>query len=173
LSAREYSLYSGEKNEYLEILVKEVLDGMISPKLAKLREGDYVEVDNPVGSFSLNEDLPKDKKHIFIGTGTGIAPYSSFVKTHYLKNYIVIHGVKTVEEAYGIDVFDRRKYIICTSQNESGDFNGRVTNFIKQKPYEKDASYYLCGNSNMIHEMLGILDEQGINRGNIFTEVYF
>ena len=32
---------------------------------------------------------------------------------------------------------------------------------------------YLCGNSDMIYEVYGILKAQGVSREQIFAEVYF
>jgi NAD(P)H-flavin reductase len=36
LNQREYSVYSGEQDGYLEILVREVTEGNVSPKLKRL-----------------------------------------------------------------------------------------------------------------------------------------
>jgi ferredoxin--NADP+ reductase/benzoate/toluate 1,2-dioxygenase reductase subunit len=32
---------------------------------------------------------------------------------------------------------------------------------------------YLCGNCDMIHDVFDILEKQGVNSDNVFTEVYF
>ena len=37
IHTREYSIYSAEKEDYLEILVKEVENGLVSPSLKKLK----------------------------------------------------------------------------------------------------------------------------------------
>lgn len=59
LNQREYSIYSSEKSDYLEILVKEVLDGNVSLQLKNSRPGDLLEVNGPFGSFRL-ESYEKD-----------------------------------------------------------------------------------------------------------------
>lgn len=41
---RDYSIYSAEGENFLEILVKEVDEGLVSKKLKKLKLGDLVEV---------------------------------------------------------------------------------------------------------------------------------
>ena len=41
LNQREYSVYSGEKDDYLEILVREVLDGNVSLQLKHCKPGSY------------------------------------------------------------------------------------------------------------------------------------
>src|SRR5690606_29851989 len=53
--SREYSIYSAEEGNNLEVLVKEVEGGYFSPKLKHLRPGDLVEVHGPFGKFGLDE----------------------------------------------------------------------------------------------------------------------
>ena len=55
LNQREYSIYSGEKDEYLEILVREVLDGSVSLQLKQCKEGHLLQVNGPFGSFGLEQ----------------------------------------------------------------------------------------------------------------------
>src|SRR5210317_312583 len=52
---RDYSIYSGVNDDYLEILVKEVKEGLVSKQLKKLKPGDQLEVDGPFGFFTLRE----------------------------------------------------------------------------------------------------------------------
>ncbi len=80
--SREYSIYSAENNENLEILVKEVEGGYFSPKLKHLKIGEQVEVHGPFGKFGLNEKHRNTHKHVFIASGTGIAPFHSMVKSN-------------------------------------------------------------------------------------------
>ena len=56
---REYSVYSGVDEPFLEILVKEVIDGWVSPKLRELKEGDDLMVEAALGYFGL-ADVPGD-----------------------------------------------------------------------------------------------------------------
>src|ERR1035437_10497890 len=78
---RPYSIYSGEEDPYLEFLIKEILSGDTSPFLRKLKPGDFVELDEPEGKFTIDEkDL--NKRIYLVGTGTGIAPFRSFIKTY-------------------------------------------------------------------------------------------
>ena len=44
---REYSIYSGEKDKYLEVLIKEVKDGTLTPKFKACSEGDQLIMDGP------------------------------------------------------------------------------------------------------------------------------
>jgi len=42
IDSREYSIYSGEKDDYLEVLIKEVMDGNVSRKLKRAAKGDVL-----------------------------------------------------------------------------------------------------------------------------------
>ena len=45
---REYSIYSGSDDEYLEVLIKEVTDGKVSKHLKNLKPGDMLNVEGPL-----------------------------------------------------------------------------------------------------------------------------
>ena len=51
LNQREYSVYSGENDDYLEILVREVLNGNVSLQLKQCNPGQLLQVNGPFGSF--------------------------------------------------------------------------------------------------------------------------
>ena len=80
LNQREYSVYSGEKDDYLEILVREVLQGIVSLKLKLCKPGQLLQVNGPFGSFGLETFDMLSRKLVFIASGTGIAPFHSFVR---------------------------------------------------------------------------------------------
>ncbi len=173
IHTREYSIYSGVTEDYIEILVKEVENGLVSPSLRKLQKGGFVVVEEPVGYFTISKNYPKGQKYVFIASGTGISPFHSFVKSHEQLNYTLLHGVKYSSEAYDSDVYENEKYKLCTSQDKKGDYNGRVTDYLKEHKFGKEVQYYLCGNCNMIHDVYDILEQQGVSTDNIHAEVYF
>jgi ferredoxin/flavodoxin---NADP+ reductase len=174
LQAREYSVYSGEQDDFFEVLIKEVQQGIVSKQLKQIKPGDPVNFENPVGYFVLkNEDIDK-RKFLFIASGTGIAPFHSFVKSYPGLDYKLLHGVKYAGEAYEKDTYDPEHLVICTSRDKKGTFYGRVTDYLRQNPVkDKDTLCYFCGNCEMIHEAYDILLNQGIPSENLFAEVYF
>lgn len=171
--SREYSIYSAEEGETLELLVKEVDGGYFSPKLKHLKEGDYVEIHGPFGKFGLDKKKLDSHKHVFIASGTGIAPFHSMVLSYPSLDYQIIHGVRYANEAYEKEHYDDDKFVICTSRDNSGDFQGRVTEYIKKTEFDKNTAFYLCGNSDMIFDAMEILKEKGFDRDNVNVEVYF
>ena len=169
---REYSVYSGEKDNFLEVLVKEVEDGSVSKQLKKLKVGDPIQVESAVGFFRIGkEDI--DKNLLFIASGTGIAPFHSFVTSYDDLNYTLLHGIRYASEAYESDIYENHRYISCVSKDNKGTFQGRVTDYLKESKIDKNTLVYLCGNSDMILESKDLLEEQGISNEHIFTEVYF
>ncbi len=171
--SREYSIYSAEESETLELLVKEVDGGYFSPKLKHLKEGDYVEIHGPFGKFGLDKKKLTTHKHVFIASGTGIAPFHSMVLSNPTLDYRLIHGVRFANEAYEKDDYDADRFVLCTSRDDSGDFEGRVTAYLEQHEFDKNTSFYLCGNSDMIFDAMEILKEKGFDRDSVNVEVYF
>jgi ferredoxin--NADP+ reductase/benzoate/toluate 1,2-dioxygenase reductase subunit len=171
--SREYSIYSGENDEYLEVLVKEVKDGYFSPKLSKLKPGDLVEVNGPFGKFKIDDRKIADHKFVFIASGTGIAPFRSMVRTYPDLDYTLIHGVRYGSEAYDKHEYAPERHVLCTSGDKTGQVHGRLTSYLKGVDFEKETQFYLCGNSNMIFDAIEILKDKGFDRDQIHCEVYF
>jgi ferredoxin--NADP+ reductase/benzoate/toluate 1,2-dioxygenase reductase subunit len=172
LDLREYSVYSGENDEYLEILVREVLRGNVSPRLKNCKPGDLLQVNGPFGAFGI-ESFDLSRKLIFIATGTGISPFHSFVRSFPGINYTIIHGVSHKAEAYESDEYDPARYFLCTSKESNEGRKGRVTKFLPAYPVTTDMLFYLCGNNSMIYEVYHILRNKSVPDENIFMEVYF
>lgn len=173
IDQREYTIYSGENEKHLEILVREVNDGKVTPQLKKVAPGDKIEVDGPFGFFRFQPQLFPSQKFLFVATGTGISPFHSFVKTFPQLNYKLVHGVRYCHEAYEHSHFDREKIVLCTTADQNGDYNGRVTDYLASGEIQNDTQCFLCGNSNMIQDAFDILLSKGIPVHNIYTEVYF
>jgi ferredoxin--NADP+ reductase/benzoate/toluate 1,2-dioxygenase reductase subunit len=173
LDQREYSIYSGENDDFLEILVREVRDGNVSSKLKQCEPGQFLEVNGPFGSFGIETYDRYTRKLIFIATGTGISPFHSMVRSYPGINYTLIHGVRFINEAYDKIEYEAGRYILCTSKENSGGRKGRVTRFLSNYKVTPDMLFYTCGNSNMIYEVYHILRDKGIPSENIFSEIYF
>ncbi len=170
---REYSTYSGKDEKYLEFLIKTIEDGALSPKLAKLKPGNEITIDGAYGLFTIADPEDTKNKYLFIGTGTGVAPFHSFALSYPRLNYTVLHGVSFKNELYDIKDYPKKRYISCVSREKAGDFHGRVTDYLRKHPVNPKTICYLCGNAEMINEVYDILREQGVGGTNIITEVFF
>lgn len=171
--SREYSIYSSESDQHLEVLVKEIDNGYFTPKLRKLKVGDLVEVHGPFGNFGMNSEAAKTGKFVFIASGTGIAPFRSMVRTYPEIDYTLIHGVRYAKESYDRGEYADDRYILCTSRDSKGTYQGRLTGYLINCTFNSETHFYLCGNSDMIFDALEILKEKGFERDQIHCEVYF
>ena len=170
---REYSTYSGKDEKHLEFLIKTIPDGALSPKLQKLRVGDEITIDGAYGLFTITNPNDTINRYLFIGTGTGIAPFRSFALSFPKLNYQILHGVSFEKERYDAKDYPKNRYTACVSREPGGDFRGRVTDYLRKNPANPKTICYLCGNSDMINEVYDILREQGLGGTNIMTEVFF
>ena len=171
--SREYSIYSGVNDNNLEVLVKEVENGYFTPKLRKLKAGDLVEIHGPFGKFGMEPKDAETGKFVFIASGTGIAPFRSIVRTYPEIDYTLIHGVRYTTEAYDRREYAVDRYVLCSSRDQKGTFQGRLTVYLKNCTFTPEMQFYLCGNSDMIFDALEILKEKGFDRDQIHCEVYF
>src|SRR5690554_683820 len=169
---REYSVYSGENDSDIEILVKEVKppEGFVSPMLREVKAGDQVMVEWPLGYFALPSE---PSKLLLVATGTGIASYHSFISTYPDLDYLLLHGIEQRSDACEPEFYDPEKLILCTSKKEDGDYFGRVTSWLKENDLSKFEHVYLCGNRNMINDAREILTQKGFASDQIRAEAYF
>ena len=140
--------------------------------------GDELFINGPYGEFffpKLKSDNQYFNRYFLISTGTGIAPYIS-----YLKNFkelghkiLLVHGIRLLEDSVKtIDI--GQKYIPCISQEQSSYFNGRVGKYISNIEVDGNDCFYLCGNRIMISDVYDILvDQKKIPPNNIISETFF
>ncbi|MBF0295111.1 MAG: ferredoxin--NADP reductase [Magnetococcales bacterium] len=99
LIRRAYSIASGSgSKDCLEFYISMVTSGELTPRLFALAPGDRLYVgDGSKGMFTLT-DVPPDKNILLVGTGTGLAPYISMIRSMALEvraplvSLAVIHG---------------------------------------------------------------------------------
>jgi ferredoxin/flavodoxin---NADP+ reductase len=170
---REYSIYSSPNSSSLEVLIKEVDDGKVSQQLKNVKPGDELSVEGPYGFF-MNDARPQQgEKLLLLASGTGIAPFHSFIRTYPEADYRLIHGIRNINEAYERNHYAEGRYFACTSRGDRGDFNGRITDYLLTGMEKRADKVYLCGNSSMIYDAMDILRDQGYRHDQLFTEVYF
>jgi ferredoxin-NADP reductase len=168
--AREYSIYSSTNETNLVFLIKKLPGGIVSNYLYRVKKGDDLIISEPIGDFIIDNN---QRKKIFIATGTGIAPFHSYIMSVNDKNYILLHGVRDARSFYSYNSYNADNIISCTSKSNDGKFNGRVTKYIDNHSYiiNEDFDYYLCGNFSMISEVSKILSSKGVK--NIKSEIFY
>jgi ferredoxin/flavodoxin---NADP+ reductase len=171
---REYSIYSGVNDSYLDFLIKEIKKGSVSTSLRQVKPGEEVILHGPYGAFTVNNKKANNEIFTFICTGTGIAPFHSFIKTYPSLDYRIINGIRTTEEKYDYNDYDQKRLTTCiTRDNNWNGFKGRVTDYIQQNYIDPTHIYFLCGNQGMIQEVYDLIRLKGVSGDHIFTEAFF
>ncbi|MFI5369755.1 MAG: ferredoxin--NADP reductase [Spirochaetia bacterium] len=173
IARREYSVYSGAGDEFLEVLIREIPGGLVSPALARCQPGDALVVEGPYGLFVIDPEQRSRGRYLFVASGTGISPFHCLVRSNPEIDYLLLHGVRAAGEQYDRQVFEPSRYVACISGGEGGDFRGRVTHWLRGHPVDASRICCLCGNSDMIYEVFSILRDQGVPRSHISAEIYF
>lgn len=170
--AREYSLYNGENEDTLEVLIKTLPEGIFSVRLSDLQVGDPIIIEGPNGFFIMKPDEIVRKKHVFIASGTGISPFRSYIKSYKDLSYQLLHGIRYIDDIIEVDNYESEALQLCISREESDHFKGRVTAYLQEYGIDKNNIYHLCGNSEMINDVSDLLEAGGIEAKNIRTEVF-
>ena len=176
---RAYSLASSPLNkEFVELYVILVPEGGLTPRLMHLNIGDKLFVSPKVVGIFTMDDVPEDANLVFMGTGTGLAPYMSMLRTNILdggkRKVAVLHGVRhSWELGYRseLELLEEKDpnltYIPTVSRphKETVPWKGR-TGYVQEIWKEslldkkwgceltpKNTHIFLCGNPGMIRDM--------------------
>jgi sulfite reductase alpha subunit-like flavoprotein len=176
---REYSVSSGIDENYLDFLIREINNGVLSAKLKNLKKDDQIKILGPYGEFYLKE-FNTNKKYNFFASGSGLAPFISIIRSFKNLNYNIFHGVRLFEDIYTENELKNYNVFISKFNNKEKHsniktYNGRITsNFeiIKNYINSKDF-FFICGNSLMINDVYDYLEKNNIQNSNIYSELFF
>jgi len=200
---RAYSIASSSKStDSLEFYITLVKSGSLTPRLFSLKVGDRVGVGKKiVGMFTMNQ-VEEDKNVILVGTGTGVAPYMSMLRTDALNRkgkIVVIQGASnswdlgySSELQMLDDLYDKFTYIPTITEPEKEVSKWKKnTEFVQDmwknkiieqkggfKPSPDNTHVFLCGNPKMIAAMKEAMSEDGFtvhsrkNPGQIHIEEF-
>ncbi len=168
---RQYSIASGEQDEHLHLVYRLIPEGLMTPKLVLKKAGDPIDFTGPIGSFLIRDFLAP---LVYFATGTGVAPASSFIKSHPGLNLTLVHGVRERSDLFYREAFDPATYVPCISREQgTGHFEGRVTDYYASGEWPASAHYSLCGANDMILEMRRKLLDAGVTDAHIYSEAYY
>lgn len=166
--------------DMIELIIKIMPDGFASEVFKNSAPGQRFEIKGPFGIFMLNKDTTNDE-HIFLGTGTGVAPLYSIIK-EYLpiypkKRFSLLFGVKTQHDIYLNTQFDilQKKFpnfsysIVLSRENWDGK-TGHVQDHLPEDVSNK--SFYICGLKEFVFETESLLLKKGVAKENIRKERY-
>lgn len=185
---RSYSVASAP-GEPLEFYLTQVAEGALTPHLFRLRPGErlWVEI-TPRGFFTLGY-VPKSTCLWLIATGTGLGPFISMLRSEgtweHAREFVLVHGVRTATQlAYReeLEELARRRplrYVPVVSRPAEGDehlLSGRITTLLETGSLEaaaglsldpEDHHLLLCGNPEMITDMMALLQDRGLRRHRV------
>lgn len=180
---RAYSIASApsETNRF-ELCLNLVHEGLLSPRLFEMQPGDTVDIRPPLGMFVLRNP-PRDT--VFIGTGTGIAPFRSILKAQLNETspaFTLVFGVRHESHLMYRAEFEElaRKHshfrFLPTLSRPTESWTGRsghVQSHLQEAIGERrDIDVFLCGLKLMVDDVRNILKEMGFDRKQILFEKY-
>jgi ferredoxin--NADP+ reductase len=200
---RPFSIASGTGDGELEFLVRYVREGELAPRLARVPVGSRLYLSDEAGGTFTLDRAPVRKHLVLVATGTGIAPFVSYVRTHLradtARRWVIVHGAR-----YDWDLGYREElesaarecphftYIPTTTRRseEPGapEPTGRVTTLLADGTVESRSGValdpattdvFLCGNPSMIEDVIELLGARDYveataeREGAIHTERYW
>lgn len=199
--ARPYSYLSAPGRQPLEFFFYTASDGLLSNALVQLEPGDSLWIKQHANGFFTLDEVPDARDIWMIGTGTGIAPFYSMLKTSVpwqrFENIILIHAVRTQSDLRYQEIVDelqssygnRFTFKAFVSRETVPDtLPGRVPAAIIDGSLEQatglsldtgTSQVMLCGNPDMVKDTIEVLKTRGFTKnrrrtpGHITTENYW
>lgn len=159
--------------------------GKMSSYIFNLKPGDEVTISGPYGEFFIKE-TPAEK--IYIGGGAGMAPLRShifelFKRMHTDAKVSYWYGARSKREMFYEEEFERLakendnfSWHVALSEPLPEDNWDSYVGFIHQvlhdhyladHPAPEDCEYYICGPPMMLQAVLTMLENLGVEPGNI------
>ena len=178
--ARAFSFVNPPQDPALEFYGVIVPEGPLSPRLAKLRAGDALQVAaNPAGFLVLSE-VPDTETLWLVSTGTGLAPFLAILRTEALwkrfRNVVLVHAVRYAKELTYRELITGTgaKYVTFVSRESApGSLAGRIPAAIADGrleaaagiPLRAETSHVmLCGNPQMLKDATAALVARGMRK---------
>ena len=199
--ARPYSFLSAPGQQPIEFFFYTATDGVLSNTMVALEAGDAIFVKREANGFFTLDEVPSSKTLWLLGTGTGVAPYFSMLKTdepwQRFERVVLVHAVRQQSDLRYQGLIDKlaqeygERFIFqafVSRENVAGALEGRIPDAINNGELERStgieikAEYsqlMLCGNPEMVADTTTALKARGLSKnrrrtpGQITVEKYW
>lgn len=190
--SRSYSVVNKQlsslNNYEFSFVITLVEGGKASQYFSTTELGSCVTLSGPYGNLVLPKVNPK--RYIMVATGAGVAPYRSMIPelTQRLNSnedleIVVLMGARTKEELLYSDEFidwsnsnTRVKYLTIQSRDqkpENSEPTGYVQSLLPSLELDPQSDMaYVCGNPQMVDQVVKLLEEKGFPVSSIKREKY-
>jgi len=183
---RSYSISTTPSDQrHFEICVRAVAGGHGSNYVHRLRPGQKIRFEGPMGDFTLRDN---DRDILMVATGTGISPIKSML-LHLLeqrsnRKVHLLFGVRAVQDIFYTDFlrgleaqypnFQHQLVLSAPDPAQWAGRRGRVTDAVRELvcPAERTEAY-LCGSQGMVAEVEAILRSKGVAAEHIHHEDFY
>ncbi len=179
---RAYSIASPPDGNRFALCLNRVPDGLVSPRLFALQPGEHVEMQEPLGYFTLRHP---ERPAVFVATGTGIAPFRSMLLAAIPTSAPItllfgarhVYGLLYRAEFEGLARQHAHFQFVPTVTRPDGSWpgrTGRVQAHLDEALAHLAAvpDVYICGMKEMVDDVRALLKQKGFDRKQIIYEKY-
>ena len=162
--------------------------GAMSSYIYSLKPGDEVTISGPFGEFFAKET---ESEMVFIGGGAGMAPmrahlFDQLERLQSKRKISFWYGARSVCEMFYTEDFDRLAHehenfawhVALSDPLPEDDWSGHtgfihqvlLDQYLNKHPAPEDCEYYICGPPLMLQAVLKMLDDIGVESGNILYD---
>jgi len=179
---RAYSIASPPDGNRFALCLNRVAEGLVSPRLFALAPGEHVEVQEPLGYFTLRHP---ERPAVFVATGTGVAPFRSILLTVLPQSGPITllfgsrypHTVLYREEFQTLAERHAHFRFVPTVTRPDDSWRG-ATGRVQMHLDDALAGHattpdvYICGLKEMVDDVRALLKQKGFDRKQIIYEKY-
>jgi benzoate/toluate 1,2-dioxygenase reductase component len=170
---RDYSISSAPAEAVIRLCIRRVEKGRLSARLAEMPVGAALAFTGPHGYFTFQASA---RQAVFVATGTGIAPFCAMAAAG-VSGFTLLHGVAAETDLFHRDLLREKAaaYVPCLSGGRAaatGHFNGRVTDYLRERLPAGAYDFYLCGRQEMIRDATLLADER-FPGSLVFSEIFY
>ncbi|KLV07464.1 ferredoxin-NADP reductase [Photobacterium aquae] len=201
LVQRAYSFVNPPSSSQIEIYATRVADGLLSPRLHRLEEGDSVFISARANGFFTLDEVPEGEHLWLLATGTAIGPYLSMLREpevwRRFRKVVLTHAVRFAADlSYQAEITELQQrhpdqlivQPFVSREPAPLTLPGRIPQAIADGMLERHvgitldpahSQVMLCGNPAMVRDTKAALEARGFSKnlrrkpGQITTEHYW